>query len=79
MTFAEDHAAGLHEREIVALIEEIEPAFVGHPRAIITIACIRIIAVMLGPATDKTRDNTLQAIAPTIKNMLAEMDRVLGR
>jgi hypothetical protein len=77
--FAEDHAAGLHEREIAALIEEIEPAFVGHPRAIIVIACVRIIASMLGPAADKTRKDILYKIPEVIRVTLAEMDRVVGR
>jgi hypothetical protein len=77
--FTEDHAAGLHEREIAALIEEIEPAFVGHPRAIIMIACVRIIASMLGPAADETRKSILRKLPKVINLTLAEMDRVVGR
>ncbi len=47
-TFAEDHAAGKHQQEIVSLIRDIEPSLHGHPRMIIIIALMRIIAGMLG-------------------------------
>lgn len=75
--FAKDHAAGAHQEEIVALIKKIELCLHGHSRAIITIALIRMIAIMLGPASKSTRENTIDAIPITLRNILREMDRMI--
>jgi hypothetical protein len=76
-TFAKDHAAGKHQREIVSLIRDIEPSLNGHPRMIIIIALMRIIAGMLGPANEQTRKNILHEMPITIRNILTEMDRMM--
>jgi hypothetical protein len=39
--WAKDHADGMHQREIVALMRKIDPALQGHERAIILIALMR--------------------------------------
>jgi hypothetical protein len=77
-TFAEDHAAGLHQPEIVDLMNKMEPALVGHSRAIIIIAATRIIAAMLGPAGTETRQRSLEAIPITLRKILGEMDRMIA-
>jgi hypothetical protein len=75
--FAEDHAAGAHQEEIVALMRKIEPCMHGHPRAIIIITLIRLIAAMLGPASKTTREEMLHEIPKTIRSILREMDRMI--
>lgn len=74
---AEDHAAAAHQEEIVALMRKIEPCMHGHPRAIIIITLIRLIAALLGPASKKTREEMLHEIPITIRNILKQMDRVI--
>jgi hypothetical protein len=75
-TFAEDHAAGLHQQEIVELLREIEPVLEGHSRLIIIIALTRLIAAMLGPTDKKSRDRYLKEIIDTARNILREMDKI---
>jgi hypothetical protein len=75
--FAKDHSEGKHQEEIVALIKQIDPHLNGHPRAIIILALTRILAAMLAPANKATREEMLQAIPDTIRNILREMDRLI--
>jgi hypothetical protein len=74
-----DHAAGLHQEEIVDLMTKMEPCFQGHPRVIILIALLRSMAGMLGPASDQTRAGFLRELPGTIENILTKMDEALGR
>jgi hypothetical protein len=76
-TFLEDHMAGKHQAEIVALMEKMESCFVGHSRAIIMFALIRSMAAMLGPAKPETRAQTIAALPKTLTDILARMDEAL--
>jgi hypothetical protein len=64
-------------KEIVALLEKIEPCLVGHPRALIIIAAERLIAGMLGPAKQETRDKVLVELPIAIRAILDKMDKVV--
>ena len=72
---AEDNAKDLDES--IALMRKIEPCMHGHPRAIIIITLIRLLAALLGPASKTTREEMLQEIPRTIRNILREMDRMI--
>jgi len=76
--WAKDHADGMHQREIVALMRKIDPALQGHERAIILIALMRIMAAMLGPADQHTRQQVIHEIPISIRKILTEMDRMLA-
>jgi len=77
-TFAEDHAAGKHEPELVVMMDKLHQALEGHPRGLGLLALTRMIAVMLGPANKKTRAEMIDAIPDTIRSILREMDRILA-
>jgi hypothetical protein len=78
MGFLEDHMAGAHQKEIVGLMEKIEPSLRGHPRAVVLITLTRLIAAMLGPAAPETRQNYLAALPATLSGMF-ESDGRDGR
>jgi hypothetical protein len=77
--FAAQHAAGAHQEEIVYLINKIEPHLEGHARGIILITLVRLIAVMLGPASPKSREEHIDAIPVTLRGILGKMDEIMGR
>jgi hypothetical protein len=68
-----------HREEINQLMEKIEPCIHGHPRFIILLTLLRLIAVMLGPASEKTRKTTLAAMPIVIGSLLREMDEIIKR
>ena len=74
--FSEAHAAGKHQDEIVSILAALDPCMHDHSRRINTIALVRMIAVQLGPASDETREAFIEAIPPTLRLILAEMDRM---
>jgi hypothetical protein len=76
MNWAEDHAAGLHQAEIVGLIRAIEPHLEGHPRAIIIFALGRLMAAMLAPARKDTQDRMLEEMPRAIRAIMDEMIRL---
>lgn len=67
------------EEEVIEFMTKIEPLLLGYSRSVIVLACIRIIAAMLGPAKDETREATIREIPGTITSMLAMMDATIGR
>lgn len=75
MSFAEEHAAGEHEAEIIEIVGAIEPHFAGHPRAVCAFALTRMLAVMLYPARADTREGFLAELAPMLHQILAAMDK----
>lgn len=76
--FAEDHAAGAHQHEIVTILEALEPCLVGHSRAVNVIALLRMVAVQLQPAAFETRKATMEAIPGTLHQILSGMDRFVS-
>jgi len=74
---AEDYAESADLNESIALMRKIEPCMHGHPRAIIIVALVRLIAAMLGPANKTTREEMLREIPLTIRSLLKEMDRMV--
>jgi len=75
---AEDYAESADlKNESIALMRKIEPCMHGHPRAIIIVALVRLIAAMLGPANKTTREEMLREIPLTIRSLLKEMDRMV--
>jgi hypothetical protein len=77
MTFEKDHAAGKHQHELVGMMDKLHKALEGHSRALGLIALTRMIAVLLGPAAKKTREDMLEAIPDTVRSILGEMDRMM--
>jgi hypothetical protein len=75
--FAEDHAAGKHQKEIVEILEKLDPCFHGHSRAIGLIALLRMMAVMLAPASKEAREESIREIPKSIRAILAKMDSMM--
>ena len=75
--WAEDRAEGAQQNESIALMRKIEPCLHGHPRAVIIVALVRLLAALLGPASKTTREEMLREIPLTIRSLLKAMDRMV--
>lgn len=73
-----DHAAGLHQKEIVSLVKEMEQHYPGHTRMIILLALTRSIAGILVPANKRTREAYLHELTPMLRNLLGEIDEMMA-
>lgn len=71
----EQQARAAADAEVNELLEQVRPLLDGHPRGIILLMCLRLAAVMLGPAGAPTRAKVLDELAPTVRAMLVEIDR----
>ena len=60
-------------------MKKIDPCLHGHSRAIVIIALVRLLAAMLAPGNSESRETYLREIPRTIRNILNEMDRMMGR
>lgn len=63
--------------EVAELMDRIEPHLDGYTRAVILLASIRLIAAMLGPADQKTQDDTIDAIPETLRSIMGRMKELM--
>jgi hypothetical protein len=77
-SFANDHASGQHQHEIVEILNKLDACFHGHSRAIGLIALTRMMAVMIGPADKDAREKYIEAIPAALRAILDEMDRIMA-
>ena len=66
-------------RRAVELMTKLQTHFPGYPRMIIVMACTRIIAAMLGPASDDSRETYLRDTPELLRSMWRAMDAEIPR
>jgi len=77
-TFEKDHALGKHQEELIRIMSKLDKAIHKHPRALSFIALVRMLAVIMGPINAQTRKAMIDSVPITLRNILAEMDRMMA-
>ena len=67
----------LMSAELTELMAKMDQCFEGYSRVVITIACIRSLAEMFGPAAPATRADLLQRLPPYLQSIWKLMDQTV--